>query len=386
MRKRGYRLLAVAMAAMMLAGCGNAGNEQGKENNTEIVQGTELETESEIESEMETETESETQLPPEPVVQTVTITAAGDCSLGALQMHSYEGSFHDYYDTYGEEYFFKNFREVFENDDLTIVNLEGVLTDATDRVEKTYNIKGRPEYTGIMTSSSVEAVSLGNNHSADYGPQSLTDTKNALDAAGILYAINDIISYYTTDDGMVVAMVSASITGAGNARDQYLLDGVKKAQEAGADLVVALCHWGIERDYYPSDYQRNLGHKLIDAGADLVIGHHPHVLQGVEEYNGKIICYSLGNFSFGGNRNPAEKNTIAYQQTFTFVDGVLQADIDAKIYPSRISGHNDHNDFQPMIAQGDLAASIISKMNAYSEPYSGVFFDEQGKLIIKTTE
>ena len=283
MKKRGYKFLALTLAAMMLAGCGNAGSGQGTEKETEIVQGTELETESEIESETEVETESETELPPEPVVQTVTITAAGDCSLGALQMHSYEGSFHDYYDTYGEEYFFKNFREVFENDDLTIVNLEGVLSNATARVEKTYNIKGRPEYTGIMTSSSIEAVSLGNNHSADYGPESLTDTKNALDAAGILYAINDIISYYTTDDGMVVAMVSASITGGGNARDQYLLDGVKKAQEAGADLVVALCHWGIERDYYPNDYQQNLGHKLIDAGADLVIGHHPHVLQGVEE-------------------------------------------------------------------------------------------------------
>ena len=98
MRKRGYRFLALTLAAMMLAGCGNAGSEQGTETESESVQGTELETESEIESETEVETETETELPPEPVVQTVTITAVGDCSLGALQMHSYEGSFHDYYE------------------------------------------------------------------------------------------------------------------------------------------------------------------------------------------------------------------------------------------------------------------------------------------------
>ncbi|MBP3677947.1 MAG: CapA family protein, partial [Agathobacter sp.] len=136
----------------------------------------------------------------------------------------------------------------------------------------------------------------------------------------------------------------------------------------------------------PNDYQRNLGHELIDRGADLVVGNHPHVLQGVEEYNGKIIIYSLGNFSFGANRNPQDKDTAVYQQTFTFVDGVLQTDITAKIIPSRLSGHNTYNDYQPMIATGEQAIKIINRMNDYSKPYSGVFFDEQGNLLLKTTE
>ena len=100
-------------------------------------------------------------------------------------------------------------------------------------------------------------------------------------------------------------------------------------------------------------------------------------------YNGKIIIYSLGNFSFGGNRNPSDKNTAVYQQTFTFVDGVLQADITAKIIPSRLSGHNGYNDYQPIIAQGEQAATIINKMNQYSANYSGVYFDEEGTLLIK---
>lgn len=375
MKRKLFSLLAMVMMVTMLTGCGK--NTDGEER-TES-DGPELMTEV-TESVLETESE------PEPVVTTVTITATGDCSLGALQTHGYSGSFHSYYDSYGETYFFQNFKEIFEGDDLTIINLECVLTTASDRVEKTFNIKGKPEYTGIMTSSSIEAVSLGNNHSADYGPESLADTKNALDAAGILYAINDTISYYTTEDGMKVAMVSASVTSSTTSRDQYLLNGVVEARNQGADLVVACCHWGIEREYYPNDYQRSLGHKLIDAGADLVIGNHPHVLQGVEEYNGKIICYSLGNFSFGANRNPADKNTAVYQQTFTFVDGVLQTDITAKIIPSRLSGHDTYNDYQPAIAQGDQALSIINKMNDYSKPYSGVFFDDQGNLLINTTE
>lgn len=377
MRKHIYKGVVVLLLAGLLSGCQMAGGEQDSDKNgTENLSGTELETETEIVTETEVE----------PVVTTVTITATGDCSLGALQTHGYSGSFHSYYDAQGEGYFFQNFKEIFEADDLTLINLECVLTNATNRVDKQFNIKGKPEYTGIMTSSSIEAVSLGNNHSADYGPQSLTDTKAALDAVGIKYAINDTISYYTTEEGMVVAMVSASITSWGNSRDQYLLDGVTEARNQGADLVIACCHWGIEREHYPNDYQKNLGHALIDKGADLVIGNHPHVLQGIEEYNGKIIVYSLGNFSFGANLNPTDKDTAVYQQTFTFVDGVLQTDITAKIIPSRLSSHDSYNDFSPAIAEGEKASKIIKRMNEYSAPYSGVFFDEKGNLLFKIQE
>lgn len=371
MKKQVYRWLTLLCMAILLAGCGKpAGGEKEPmlENDSQV--GTEED------SEMSTEIEKE------PVITTVTISATGDCALGALQYHEYSGSFHKYYDSYGEAYFFENFKEVFANDDLTLVNLECVFTTATDRVEKKFNIKGAPEYTGILTSSSIEAVSMGNNHSEDYGPQSLIDTQNALDAAGVLYAINDTIAYYTTEEGTVVAMVSANITGAGSERDQYLLNGVVEAKNQGADVVIACCHWGIEKDNYPNDYQKNLGHALIDKGADLVVGNHPHVLQGVEEYNGKMILYSLGNFSFGANRNPADKDTVVYQQTFTFADGILQPDIEAKIIPARLSGHDNYNDYQPAIATEAQASVIIQRMNEYSKPYSGVYFDEQGQLIV----
>ena len=394
MKVKAYGVVALLLAAALCVGCGQAtsgGNtQQSSQSDSMQERPSQLESESETEdasesesvTEAETETESETETEQVPVVSTVTITAVGDCALGALQYHGYEASFHQYYDKYGESYFFEKFQDVFCGDDLTIANLECVFTDEKNRVEKKFNIKGKPEYTGIMTSNSVEAVSLGNNHSSDYGPESLKDTQEALDKAGIVYAYNDIISYFTIEDGPVVGMVSASVTPATTANDRYLLDGVKKAREEGADLVIALCHWGIEGDHYPNKYQQELGHKLIDAGADLVVGNHPHVLQGVEEYKGKIICYSLGNFSFGANRNPNDKNTAVYQQTFTFVDGVLQTDIQAKMIPARLSGLNNKNNYQPVPAEGDQAQSIIKKLNEYSSKYSSVSFDEEGILII----
>ena len=371
--KYGCICLIAALLLSLLVGCGTADNGQ---NNSEAVD-TELSTETVIETESETEEE------PEPVVSTVTITATGDCTLARSYTHSYSGSFTEYYDAYGETYFFENFKDVFEQDDITLINLECVFSDSNDRVDKAFNFKGDLTYTGILTSSSVEACSLGNNHIIDYGTEGMEDTMAVLEDAGVTYGFNETIGYYITKDGLKVAIVSTSVLASSRAWEHYVTEGTQLAREQGADLVVVCCHWGIEGDHYPTEYQRELGHKLIDLGADLVVGNHPHVLQGIEEYNGKIIIYSLGNFSFGGNRNPSDKNTAVYQQTFTFVDGVLQADITAKIIPSRLSGHNGYNDYQPIIAQGEQAATIINKMNQYSANYSGVYFDEEGTLLIK---
>lgn len=317
---------------------------------------------------------------PEPVMQTVTLTATGDCTLGATQTHGYAGSFHEYYDKYGQDYFFDGVRDIFEQDDFTLINLECVLTESTDRVEKTWNLKGKPEYVGIMTGSSVEGCSLGNNHTLDYGQQSLSDTENVLDEAGIVYGYNEHVATYTTESGIVVGVVSVNLLAQTDEKAEYIHDGINRLREEGADIVVACCHWGIEGDHYPNDYQKTTAHKIIDWGADLLIGNHPHVLQGVELYNGKIICYSLGNFCFGGNRNPQVKDTAIFQQTFTFVDGVLQNDVSAKMIPCTISSTDTRNDFQPTVAEGERKAKIIENLNTYNEPYSQARLDAEGTI------
>ena len=286
------------------------------------------------------------------MVQKVTITAVGDCTLGVTQTHGYAGSFHEYYDKYGEDYFFKDVRSIFEQDDFTLVNLECVLSNSNDRIEKTWNLKGKPEYVGILTGSSVEGCSLGNNHTYDYSESGLQDTINVLNEK----------------------------------HANYIRDGIKSLRDEGADLVIASCHWGIEGDHYPNSYQQEMAHQVIDWGADVLIGSHPHVLQGVELYNGKVICYSLGNFCFGGNRNPKVKDTAIYQQTFTFSDGILQKDISADIIPCTISSTTARNDFQPTVAEGERKQAILDDMNDYSKPYSQAGFDSSGKLMVLEEE
>lgn len=331
-----------------------------------------------VDETQELETQATETQEPEPVIRTVTLTATGDCTLGATQTHGYAGSFHEYYDRYGEDYFFDGVRDIFEQDDFTLINLECVLTESTDRVDKTWNLKGKPEYVGIMTGSYVEGCSLGNNHTLDYGPQSLTDTQNVLDQAGIVYGYNEHVATYTTESGIVIGIVSANLLAQTEERANYIRDGITKLREEGADIVIACCHWGIEGDHYPNDYQKSTAHQIIDWGADLLIGNHPHVLQGVELYNGKMICYSLGNFCFGGNRNPQVKDTAIFQQTFTFVDNVLQEDISVKMIPCTISSTDTRNDFQPTVATGERKAKIISNLNEYSKPYSDAQLDPDG--------
>ena len=204
-----------------------------------------------------------------------------------------------------------------------------------------------------------------------------------LDEAGIIYGLNEHVATYTTESGIVIGIVSSNMLWQDEAHANYVKDGIAALREQGADLVIVSCHWGIEGDHYANGYQVDMAHQIIDWGADLLIGTHPHVVQGVELYMGKVICYSLGNFCFGGNRNPQVKDTAVYQQTFTFVDGVLQTDINADMIPYSISSTTSRNDFRPTKAEGDRKQRIIADLNDYSSSYSNICFDEEGKLMLK---
>ena len=279
----------------------------------------------------------------------------------------------------GDDYFFENVTDIFDADDLTLVNLEGPLTRSEDpREGQTYCISGDPEYVNILTAGSVEAVSMGNNHRLDYKEQGTADTVAALEAAGIPYAYDDNYCLYETK-GIRIGIVSVNEVGQGAGVEKFLREGIEKLREEGADLVLACCHWGIEREYYPEDYQKSLGKKCIDWGYDLVIGHHPHVLQGIEEYQGRFIVYSLGNFCFGANRNPPDKDCMIFQQTFTFVDGEKQEDREIRVIPCLVSSVSGRNDYKPTPAEGSEADRILDKINEYSRDM-GVVLDMDGCL------
>lgn len=310
----------------------------------------------------------------------ITVSAAGDVTLGTHQQQDYSYSFRQMYDQVEDEgYFFENVYDIFSADDMTIVNLEGPLTNSEDMREgQTYSIKGDPEWVNLLTYGNIEAVSMGNNHRLDYKEQGSRDTVEALNQVGIIYAYDDNVGIYETK-GIRIGFVSVNEVYFGAGVEKTMEEGIRKLKEEGADLILACCHWGIERDNYPEDYQRILGKKCIDWGADLVIGHHPHVLQGIEEYQGKFIIYSLGNFCFGANRNPSDKDTMIFQQTFTFVNGQKREDADIRVIPCSISSVTERNDFRPTPAQGSEALRIIERINEFSREF-GVQFGEDGLL------
>jgi poly-gamma-glutamate synthesis protein (capsule biosynthesis protein) len=311
----------------------------------------------------------------------ITISAAGDVSLGNHRDQGFSYSFREKYAEMGDRaYFFENVAPFFEEDDFTIVNLEGVLTFAEEvREGRTFYIKGDPEYANILTLGGVEAVSMSNNHVNDYGEQGKEDTIDALTAEGIGYAYDNILGLYEVK-GILIGYVSVNETSMGTRVESYLQEGINALKDQGADLILASCHWGTEHVNYPEEYQITLGRNCIDWGADLVIGHHPHVLQGIEYYQGKYIIYSLANFCFGANRNPVDKDTIIYQQTFTFVDNDLQEETTAKVIPCSISSVETRNDYRPTPAIGEEAERILERMRQYSLD-GNLSFAEDGEII-----
>lgn len=300
---------------------------------------------------------------------TITISAAGDCTLGTDEGFDYGRSFKGKYDAVqNPAYFFQNVQPVFAQDDLTIVNMEGTLTEETARETKQFAFKGDAAYAKILSSGAVEAANLANNHSFDYGKKSYEDTIAALEAEGISSfgyertAVMDI-------KGVKVGFAGVYELAKHIDCKQDLLDNIASLKEQGAQLIIVSFHWGQEKENIPNNVQVELAHTAIDNGADLVLGHHPHVLQGIEEYKGKNIVYSLGNFCFGGNSAPRDMDTMIFQQTFTLKDGEVQQDNVTNILPCKISSAyaEGYNNYQPVLAEGEQKEKIFQRLSEYSQ-------------------
>lgn len=297
----------------------------------------------------------------------LTLSVVGDCTLGTDETFDYDTSLNAYYENYGADYFLQNVKDIFSTDDLTIANFEGTLTDSDEREDKTFAFKAPASYASILTGGSVEAVNTANNHSHDYGDQSFDDTLAALDDAGIVHFGYDETAVMDVK-GIKVGLVGIYELYDHLEREQQLKDNIAKVKADGAQLIVVIFHWGNETETVPDSSQTTLGRIAIDEGADLVCGHHPHVLQGIETYKGKNIVYSLGNFCFGGNSSPSDMDTMIYQQTFTIdADGVKKDNV-TNIIPCSISSaaYDGYNNYQPTPAEGDEATRILGKINERS--------------------
>ena len=213
-----------------------------------------------------------------------TLTFAGDCTL-ASDPGNY-GSAHGFIKTVGTDYGypFRNVLSYFEEDDFTIINLESVLADSGSASNKLFTFRGPTAYTQIMTGSSVEAVTLANNHTEDYGKAGYESTTKALTDAGIWFVEENKTTLVTTESGLTIGLYADSFYF--NVSD--IQKNVKALRDQGAEIVVCAFHWGTEGSYRPTADQKKFAHAAIDAGADIVYGHHPHVLQPMESYKSHI--------------------------------------------------------------------------------------------------
>ncbi len=322
--------------------------------------------------------------PPPPEKGSIVLSVAGDCTLGSDPRFAYGGSFHARFFEEGENYgyFFENVLPIFEKDTLTFVNFEGTLTESENRADKAYTFKGPKSYANILKEGSVEAVSLANNHTYDFGEQGFSDTARALSEVEIPYAREDktlllsvqkegkavpVEGESTKKEGEVyIGILAHSVWYDGADVRAKIEKNINELKEKGADLVFASFHWGLEGEHYPYEVQKNIGRFAIDKGADGVWGHHPHVLQGIETYKGKEIVYSLGNFCFGGNHNPADKDCMIYQMAFETIDGVMTGKWSSLVIPCKISSRDTLNDYRPTPQEGEEKARILQRIEQYS--------------------
>ena len=297
----------------------------------------------------------------------IKISAIGDCTFGTDKDFDVSTNFDTMYTNVGgPSYFFRNVKAIFEEDDLTIANLEGPLTTSEDEQEKTFAFRGKPEYASIFSEASVEAANVANNHSYDYGQQGFDDTIINLNNAGVTP-----FGYDTTVvkeiNGAKVGLVGIYVLADEMGRVPQLKEKIAEVKEQGAALTIVSFHWGVEKDNYPNQVQKDLARMAVDEGADLVLGHHPHVLQGIEKYKGKNIVYSLGNFCFGGNSDPSDYDTMIFQQTFTIRGNDVVADDDINIIPCYVSSENWYNNYQPVVVEGGEKTRIENKIKEFSE-------------------
>jgi poly-gamma-glutamate capsule biosynthesis protein CapA/YwtB (metallophosphatase superfamily) len=293
----------------------------------------------------------------------IVISAIGDCTLGdPVGAEASRGSFHDAFNASGRDLArpFSLTKRFFEEDDLTIANLETTLGTQKCRTDVAFAFRGAPEFAGMLSLGGVDIVNIANNHTDDCGSAGRAQTLEALTGAGVGYFGFGHVDRRTIRG---VEIINLGYTGGRTEFKPRMMRDVTREKRPD-NLVFVSFHWGKEGSPVVIPEQRTLGRAAIDAGADLVLGHHPHVLQGIESYKDRRIVYSLGNFVFGGNSKPSDIHSMIYRARFRVGDGAPKFVGDATI-PVKISSTSSHNDFRPIPLEGaerEAAQAAIDAM------------------------
>jgi len=304
----------------------------------------------------------------------IVISFAGDSTLGCSphQRDHEEWNFEACIQQNGMAYPFAMVKDIFDKDDLTVVNLESVFYEyEANKAEKTYNFRSPKSFAQILTLGGVDAVSFANNHMFDYGVQGYRSTLEALALAGIpWFGVSDsgAGTYIFEKDGIKIGFAAIYTSHWQNNVDR-LRKCFEDLKNAGCNAIVGCMHGGVEYDVMHDLGQEKLANALIRYGADVVIGHHPHTLQGMRVENGRTTLWSLGNFVFGGNpkinknkMNEPVISTMIAQVIFSFDEDGAYLGHQVNIIPCHMSGHSDYNDFQPCPVTGSDARAVIAAL------------------------
>ncbi len=303
--------------------------------------------------------------------QEIVVTVAGDCVLGGRESFytnkkNYNKSLFFFVDRYGMEYPFSKLQEIFQNDDLTHVNLECVLKDDAKSIDKDklYKFRGPTSYTGILTAAGIDSVNIANNHYIDFKEPGRASTRAALDAAGVPYSGYEYLYVYEQDGRKI---------GFGGIREttykqdaQIMATDIQKLKDMGCDVIVYSCHFGVEYDATHNELQTKIAREAIDHGADILVGHHAHVVQGIEQYSGGVILYGLGNCMFAGTLDLTVQDGLIAQLRLRFAEDGYQG-VQLDLIPIRITGFDHKNDFCPYPSSGEQKNITLYKVQQDSD-------------------
>ena len=306
----------------------------------------------------------------------ITLTFTGDCTLGTEEMtRKAPESFDNVAKKKGYSYFLANFYDLFSQDDCTVVNCEGVLSDSSKgEADKDFRFRGPEEFVRILQEGSVEAVSLANNHSRDYGWKGLENTERVLDEAGIGWARADSFWIYEKDG---IRIGFAGVDHGIFAESSYLLQEklLQLKKDGEVDAIVMLIHEGKEfSPVHLGNQDKYCEYFINTAGADLVIMHHPHVVQGIRILNNRSVFYSLGNFVFGGHSKVSRgKNgtnslySLVVQAKMHFSDDGVYQGQQMILYPAYDSGTDPENNYQPIRLTAEEAVPVMEAIQLDTE-------------------
>lgn len=350
-------ILSVFLITMLFLTIRKLNNKPSSVNNTKEVENIKASSPAHV---AETPVENKEDTPVE-----LLITSVGDCTIGYDDKFSFNNSLPYVFQKHNKDfsYFFKNVYSIFKDDDITTANLETTFTKTTNKADKEFTFKADPEYAKVISSSSIEAVNISNNHIYDYGTNGFKDTLSSLKSENINYFGEGNV-YIKNVKGINIAFLGYRGFYYDNNFLKQLKNDINRLKKQDCFVIINF-HWGDENSYSPNSTQKYIAHYAVDNGADLIIGHHPHVIQGIEQYKNKFICYSLGNFCFGGNINPTDKDTFIFQTKLKFNKAALISQA-IRVIPCSISSVNYINDYCPTPMEGQNKSALLTKLNNLS--------------------